>query len=217
GPRAGSSPTRSRWPAMVSGPGQAAPEGLLERAAELSRIESLFDAASRGSGAVAVVEGAPGIGKSELLAAVSRRAEGRGFGVLWARGSEFEADMAFGVARQLFEPMLIAAPPAERRRLVGGVARIGARALGVELGEPPADRFAAIHGLYWLCANRTERGPLVVLVDDSQWVDDSSLAWLGYLGRRARDLPLLLVLGLRSGDPGAERNELERLLGDDEV
>ena len=54
-----------------------------------------------------------------------------------------------------------------------------------------------------------ERGPLVVAVDDVQWVDDPSLAWLGYLARRAGDLAQLLVLGLRSGDPGGERGELE--------
>ncbi|MEA2197015.1 MAG: hypothetical protein QOJ25_1066, partial [Solirubrobacteraceae bacterium] len=164
-----------------------------------------------------MVEGAPGIGKSELLAAVRRDAEGRGFAVLGARGSEFEADMAFGVARQLFEPLLRAASPAQRRELTSGAARMGARALGVELGEPPTDRFAAIHGLYWLCANRAEQGPLVVLVDDVQWVDDPSLAWLGYLARRTADLGLLLVLSLRSGDPGGERVELVRLLADDAV
>jgi DNA-binding CsgD family transcriptional regulator len=81
-------------------------------------------------------------------------------------------------------------------------------------GEPPADRFAAIHGLFWLCANRAERGPLVLLVDDVQWADEPSLAWLGYLARRVEDLAVLLVLGLRSGDPGGERGELEALLGD---
>ena len=155
-----------------------------------------------------MVEGAAGIGKSELLAAVGAGAQARGFGLLRARGSEFEKEIAFGVARQLFEPMLRAASAGERRRLLGGVAQVGARALGLEAGEPPADRFAAIHGLYWLCANRAERGRLVVLVDDAQWVDDPSLAWLGYLARRVGDLALLLVLGLRSGDPGGERGEL---------
>jgi len=180
-------------------------------------VGGLLDAASRGNGSVVVVEGPAGIGKSELLAAMRRSSAERGFGVLAARGSEFEADMAFGVARQLFEPMLGAAPPSERRRLVDGVARLGARALGVEAGEAPGDRFAAIHGLYWLCANRAELGPLVVLVDDAQWVDDPSLAWLGYLGRRTPDLALLLVLGVRSGDPGGDRTELERVLAADGV
>jgi len=123
-------------------------------------------------------------------------------------------EIAFGVARQLFEPMLRAAFPGERRRLLDGVARVGARALGVEAGEPLADRFAAIHGLFWLCANRAERGPLVVTVDDVQWVDDPSLAWLGYVARRVGDLALLLVLGLRSGDPGGDRGEFEGVVSD---
>ena len=192
-------------------------EGLLEREAELARVAGLLDEAGHGAGAVVVVEGPAGIGKSELLAAVGAGARARGFAVVSARGSEFEAEIAFGVARQLFEPMLRAASAGERRRLLGGVARVGARALGVEPGEPPADRFAAIHGLFWLCANRAERGPLLVVVDDVQWADDPSLGWLGYLARRARDLALLVVLGLRSGDPGGERGELARLAGDSGV
>jgi len=162
---------------------------------------------------VVVVEGPAGIGKSELLAVIRAEAEARGFGVLTAQGSEFEAEIAFGVARQLFEPMLRAASPRERRRLLDGVARVGARALGVETGEPPADQFAAIHGLYWLLANRADLGALVVSVDDVQWADDPSVAWLGYLARRVGDLALLLVVGLRSGDPGAERGEVAGLVG----
>ncbi len=163
------------------------------------------------------MEGPAGIGKSELLAAVGVGAQARGFGVVAARGSEFEQEIAFGIARQLFEPMLRVASPPERRRLLDGVARVGARAVGVQAGEAPADRFAAIHGLYWLAANRAELGPLVVTVDDVQWVDDPSLAWLGYVARRAGDLSLGLVLGLRSGDPGGERAELARLVGDGAV
>jgi DNA-binding CsgD family transcriptional regulator len=199
---------------MVSVSSTVATGRLLERDAELARVERAFDRVGVGVGAVVVVEGPAGIGKSELLAAVGAGARGRGLGVLAARGSEFEQEIAFGIARQLFEPMLRAASPPERRRLLDGVARVGARALGVEAGEAPADRFAAIHGLYWLAANRAERGPLVLAVDDVQWVDDPSLAWLGYVARRAGDLPLGLVLGLRSGDPGGERPELVRLVGD---
>ena len=193
------------------------PGGLVEREVELAHMHRLLDQASNGVGAVVVVEGAAGIGKSEFLAALRAGARARGYVVLSARGSEFEAEIAFGVARQLFEPTLRTASAAERRRLLGGVAQVGARALGVEPGEPPADRFAAIHGLFWLCANQAERSPVVVAVDDAQWVDDPSLAWLGYLGRRAADLPLLLVLSLRWGDPDGERTELERLAGDNRV
>ncbi|MBV9001511.1 MAG: AAA family ATPase [Solirubrobacterales bacterium] len=187
---------------------------LLGRELELVEIEGMIGAARGGSGGLVVVEGPAGIGKTRLIDEATRAASAAGVGVLRARCSELEVEIAFGVVRQLFEPMLRAASAGERRGLLDGVARVGARALGVEEGERPADRFAAIHGLYWLCANRAERSPLVVVIDDVQWADDPSLGWLGYVARRVSDLPLLLVLGLRSGEPGAERNELARLLGD---
>ena len=88
---------------------------LLEREDELAAADRALDRVASGAGAVLVVRGPAGIGKSELLAAVEAAAQARGFGVLRARGSEFEAEIAFGVARQLFEPML-------RARLAGGAA-----------------------------------------------------------------------------------------------
>jgi hypothetical protein len=190
---------------------------LLDRERELAEIGGLIEAAREGFGGVVVVEGPAGIGKTGLLVEAARRASLAGIGVLRASGSGFEAEIGFGVARQLFEPMLRAASTAERRRLLGGVARVGARALGVAEGEPPADRFAAIHGLYWLCANRADESPLLVAVDDVQWADGPSLSWLCYLARRVGELPLVVVLGLRFGDPGGERGELAQLVGGDEV
>jgi DNA-binding CsgD family transcriptional regulator len=187
---------------------------LLDRERELGEIGGLLEAAGEDSGGVVVVEGPAGIGKTRLIEEAARGAGAAGMRVLRARGSDFESGIAFGVARQLFEPILRNASPEERRRLLDGVARIGARSLGMEDGEPPADRFAAIHGLYWLCANRAEEDPLVLVVDDVQWSDDPSLSWLGYLARRIDDLPMVLVLGLRSGDPGGERAELAELVGD---
>jgi DNA-binding CsgD family transcriptional regulator len=187
---------------------------LLDRERELAEFGGLIKAAPRDSGGLVVVEGPAGIGKTRLLEEAARTAGATGTGVVRARGSEFEAGIGFGVARQLFEPMLRAASAGERRRLLKGVARVGARALGMEAGEPPADRFAAIHGLYWLCANRAEVGPLLVVIDDVQWADDPSLAWVGYLARRVADLPVVLVLGLRAGDPAGERAELAQLVDD---
>src|SRR5919197_4639942 len=187
---------------------------LLGRERELAEIGRVIDAAREGSGGLVVVEGPAGIGKTRLLEEAVCAAGAAGVGVLRARGSEFEAEIGFGVARQLFEPMLRAASARDRRRMLDGVAQVGARALGLVAGEPRVDRFAAVHGLYWLCANRAEDSPLMVAVDDVQWADDPSLAWLGYLARRVGDLRLVLVLGLRSGDPGGERPGLAQLVGD---
>lgn len=186
---------------------------LFEREADLARAVRLLDEARGGSGSVMVVEGPAGIGKSELLAAVRTRAAMRGLAVLAAKGSEFEADMPLGVARQLFEPLLRGAGGRERRQLLAGAARVGGRALGLEAGEALVDRFAATHGLYWLCANAAEKRALAIVVDDVQWADDASLRWLGYLSRRVPELPVLLAVALRIGDPGGERVELARMVG----
>ena len=97
--------------------------------------------------------------------------------------------MAFGAARQLLEPAVFGAGAAQRRLLLAGPAQLGANALGLATGEAPGDEFAARHGLYWLCANLAERTPVLIAVDDLQWVDRPSLAWLLYLARRAVDLP----------------------------
>ena len=74
------------WGALVSVLSGAAVGGLLEREVELARVDRVFDRVGAGVGAVVVVEGAAGIGKSELLAAVGAGAQARGFGVLRAAG-----------------------------------------------------------------------------------------------------------------------------------
>ena len=109
--------------------------------------------------------------------------------------------MAFSVVRQLLEQPVLSASAAERRRLLAGPARAGAGALGLAAGDAPASKFAAVHGLYWLCVNLADRQPLLLTVDDLQWVDGPSLSWLAYLGPRAAESPMLMVLTVREGDP----------------
>jgi DNA-binding CsgD family transcriptional regulator len=192
----------------------AQPTELLEREDELAVADRFLRRAGAGAGSVITVEGPAGIGKTALLGVIEARARAAGFEVARARGSEFEAGMAFGLTRQLLEPVIVAAVGAERRRLLAGAARVGAQVLGAEAGEPVTDRFAAIHGLYWLCANLAAPRPVAICVDDAQWADDASLTWLGYLARRAGDLAVLVVVAVRLGDRGGERGELAGMLDD---
>ena len=184
---------------------------------ELEFLSGRLRDARAGRGGVVAVEGPAGIGKSELLAAVGRVAGELGFGLLRARGGELEVGMAFGVARQLLEPAVLSAGAAERRRLLAGPARLGASALGLEVGDGPGDEFAALHGLYWLSANLAERRPLLIAVDDLQWVDGPSLSWLMYLGRRAAELALLVVVSVREGDPRGGQLPVAGVVGDPAV
>jgi hypothetical protein len=126
------------------------------------------------------------------------------------------ADFPYGVARQLYEPVVAAASESERRRRLSGAAGLvrslmGQPAQGTTIeGE---DTFARLHGLYWLFANLAAEGPVVVLVDDAQWADDTSLRFLGFLARRARELRLTLVVATRPARPG-RRPLLRDLISD---
>jgi DNA-binding CsgD family transcriptional regulator len=190
---------------------------LLERDAEQARLSALLEKAYAGSGSVVVVSGPAGIGKTELLAAVHRLAGDRGFRSLRARGRELEADMAFSVVRQLLEQPVLSASAGERRRLLAGPARAGAGALGLAAGDAPASEFAALHGLYWLCMNLADRQPLLLTVDDLQWADGPSLSWLGYLGPRTVESPMLVVVTVREGDPRGQLNSVAAVADDSSV
>ena len=91
---------------------------LLERERELAAVAELL---SRRSGTLAIEVGA-GIGKTSLVQATCRRARELHYQVLSARGSELEADFAFGVVRQLFERRLTGAGEHERASLLVGPA-----------------------------------------------------------------------------------------------
>ena len=177
---------------------------LLERERELACIDAAIAAAREGSGRSVVVEGPAGIGKSAVLAA-ARLGRGGATRFLRARGAELERDFAFGVVRQLFEPMLREATPAEREDLLQGPARLAARVLGLpgalEEGEAPAAApdasFTVLHGLYWLCANLAADQPLVLIVDDAHWADAPSLRFLAYLLPRLDELKIALLVAAR--------------------
>ena len=194
---------------------------LLGRERELSAIDQLLARAGAGGGAVALVEGPAGIGKSALLAEATRRAQALGFEVLGATGAELEREFAFGVARQLFAPVVGSGAGGD---LLAGAAGLAAAPLGLPaperetmsagLGDPLS---AAMHGLYWLALGVAERAPVLIAVDDAHWADAVSLEFVCYLARRVQDTPVLVlvttrsVLGAGGGEPLAQLRTLRGL------
>jgi predicted ATPase len=156
---------------------------LLEREAQVAALEALADAARGGDGRFVIIEGSAGIGKTRLLAEARSIAGSAGMRVLAARGGEFEGEFAYGIVRQLFEPLLAAADPGLRARLFSGPAALVESLLGASQpaasqdAPPPADgSFAILHGLYWLAANLAFHQPTLLAIDDLHWADTPLLA-----------------------------------------
>src|SRR5215475_3554568 len=110
---------------------------LLERSAELARIEAALGEAREGRGRFVVIEGPAGIGKTALLAAARASAADAEMCVLRSRGTELEREFGFGVVRQLVEPPLAEASEVERAEILQSTAGVAAALLGLP-GTPAA-------------------------------------------------------------------------------
>ncbi|MCA1656731.1 MAG: AAA family ATPase, partial [Actinobacteria bacterium] len=187
---------------------------LLEREGELAELGAVLAGLRHRRGRVVVIEGAAGIGKSRLLAETRDRARAGGLEVLAGRGGELERGYGFGIVRQLLEASVARASPEDRRDLLSGAAGLAeavfsapasGSATGADTTQP------VLHGPYWLVANLAERSPLLLTIDDVQWVDAPSLRFLVYLARRLEAMPVALVLALRTGEASAEPELLRAL------
>lgn len=87
--------------------------GILDRDEELAVLCAAGGAAAAGQGAVVLVDGPAGIGKTSLLRAACMRPPAARLRILTARGLALERGFAYGIARQLIEPVRAAAGPGE--------------------------------------------------------------------------------------------------------
>jgi DNA-binding CsgD family transcriptional regulator len=192
------------------------PVKILERDGELKRLRAALAEARQGRGRLVLVEGEAGIGKTALLDHAMASARQRGFEALTARAGPLEKALGHGVAVQLFEGPLHNASPARRRKLLAGAAELASPLLAIrpKPGDDPDAQLtepAVQHGLYWLAANLAMDSPLAIAVDDVQWCDQETLRWLHYLERRIDQLPIAILLTLRTGEPDADVDLLRAL------
>jgi DNA-binding CsgD family transcriptional regulator len=189
---------------------------LLEREQSLGLVEELVLAARDGRGTIAAIVGGAGEGKTALLSAAGAIAERCGLRVWRARGSDLESDFALGAIRQLLEPAMRVLDDAERAQVLRGAAGLAASVLDLDVDHAP-QTFAALHGLYWLLAALAERAPILLAIDDAQWIDQASLEWLAYLRRRIDGLAVAVVIASRTVEHGPASGPLHALLSDPDV
>jgi DNA-binding CsgD family transcriptional regulator len=164
---------------------------LYGREAERTALGALLDGARASQSGVVVVRGAPGVGKSALLADTVDRAEG--MRVLRAVGVESECELAFAGLHQLLWPLLEmveAIPPPQAATLRG--------ALGLD-SPTGNDRFLIGAAVLSLLAAAAEEMPLLCIVDDAHWLDDPSADALVFAARRLHAEPIALLFAAREG------------------
>ncbi|MFE6334248.1 AAA family ATPase [Streptomyces sp. NPDC057806] len=173
---------------------------LMGRRREMALLSrGLDDAPSRTSGLSAVLlRGEAGIGKTALLDWTASQARGRGFTVLRAVGSEAESALSFGALHQVLWPLMDRSeqlPARQREALLS--------ALGLHETRSPAGGFLVGAAALALLVEATRDRPLLILLDDVQWTDPSSVAVFAFLHRRIADLPVLIVSASRPDSAAA--------------
>jgi DNA-binding CsgD family transcriptional regulator len=184
---------------------------IVGREDELGSLHAFLERAAAGPAAL-VLEGEAGIGKSTLWRAGVAAAGERGLLVLSSRPVEAERGLAHVVLNDLFESVLDTVLPAlsPPRRHALEVAL-----LLDEASEAPVDPRTLGVAVRTALQTLTERTPVVLAVDDVQWLDPSSASALAFALRRMAAERVLLVLARRL--EGAQPSELERALDEESV
>jgi len=207
-------------------PRPPSPGRLVGRGTELDRIRAVLERqAASGIGGTIVVVGEAGIGKTRLLAEVEGFARDRGAWWTWTDNTSYGQTEPYRFARLLaqavadeqgtdsgsFARRMLFTPgmsEADVRRFGGAVAAIARDAAfsgwESEAVDTPADPAAVAATLFEVAERYIDRilettGPRVVVIDDLQWMDPSSIGLVEVLIERAARGPLVVLAGMRQG------------------
>lgn len=151
-------------------------------------------------GRALVIEGEAGIGKTTLLTATARWAAEQGFTVLSCAGVQCQTMVGYAGVHELIHPILNhvdALPKHQKSALLG--------ALGLAEYAPPDPLLIGV-AMLGLIEEAAAHRPLLLVVDDAQWLDGSSLHILTFVGRRVSSSPVMLLCAARPRlDGGPER------------
>lgn len=168
------------------------PFRLIGREHELEALDA-FIGESTTQGSTLLLTGEPGVGKTALLRATAAMAEARGVRVIRGGGVEYETEVSFAGLHQLIDPLgddLRRLPPSGRTTIEV--------ALGTGSG-PPQNRLSVMSAVLTLFRQAASEAPLLIAVDDLQWLDRATGAVLGFVGRRIHGSRIGLLGAARPG------------------
>jgi DNA-binding CsgD family transcriptional regulator/Tfp pilus assembly protein PilF len=159
--------------------------------------------------AALLLEGDPGIGKTTLWRGGLDLARALGYGVLTCNPSAAESQLSFAALRDLIDDVFDeAAPhlPAPQRRA------LDIACLREEPSPTPLDSSAVAAAFLNVLRAVVARGPVLIAVDDAQWLDGPSADLLRFAVRRLGDLQVAVLVTLRTAPDGAVPVGLDRAL-----
>jgi DNA-binding SARP family transcriptional activator/tetratricopeptide (TPR) repeat protein len=171
---------------------------LIGRQAEMTHLVALLDAAHQGHGAMAVVVGETGIGKTRLIMELATEASRRGDRVLLARAYESEQILPFepwvNALREsdsISEAALL--PPVWRAEL----GRLFPEVADGALPSPSDDARRLFESVSRLIALLVAQRTMLLVLEDAHWADEMTLRLLAFLARRLRGWRALIVVTAR--------------------
>ena len=215
---------------------------LVGRAAEMQAWRSMVQSASRGAGGVVEVIGEPGVGKSRLIEEF-KSAAGE-MTTLSATCEYYDSSTPYTVLRPLVRGLLLldeggkyASTPEGLRDALAAVAPalvpwapLVGPVVGIETPDTPESAELELEfRSYRLAAvvtdllERLVPGPMLVVLEDTHWLDEASGELLSRIMTRASEKPWLLVLTRRDVETGFVAPEgatclrLEPLVGDEAI
>jgi DNA-binding SARP family transcriptional activator len=192
--------------------GAVARRGLVGRAEEVERLLAAWAAVEEGDRRLAVVAGEAGMGKTRLAQEVAARVHATGGHVFWGRCT---ADALLS-----YQPVVEALRTATRemgdelgRALLAGHPGVAPLLPDLVDARPDTTRYEMYEALAALVDDVTAGRPAVLVVDDAQWADTSTLSLLRHLLEHPR-AGRLLVLATTRRPAGRATPDLDRLIGD---
>jgi len=185
---------------------------LLGRDNERAVLRRLLDRAENGPAGL-LLDGEAGIGKTVLWREGIALASERGFRVLACEAAPTETPLAFAALGDLLDEVPLSShkrlPPPQRKALETSL-------LLIEPGDGKADQRAVSVAVLTLIRSLATKKPILIAVDDVQWLDASSARVLAFVLRRLREGPIGLLMTRRSDEGTGGKLPLE-LDGSDEL
>lgn len=187
------------------------------RDAERAVLRQLLEDASRGRGGLVMLAGEPGVGKTRMAEELAAEARTRGFLTLTGYSYDMEGGLPYQPFVEAVEALARAVSAGDLRQWLGEDAPEIARLvpelrrlfpdLPVAPEVPPEAGRRMIHGAWIALLERLARAqPLVLVLDDVHWADESSLLLLQHVARVLPGMAVLVVCTYRDVELGLNRS-----------